>query len=102
MRVHGPHAYDYSFRQEHEHAHEHEDEHQHEHLEGLEETERQPSCRKSIDDERFRRPDHDFGQLEHEIDYIGNCPSGDCPSDPKFRQDDKNDCKYETSMDKSR
>ncbi|GJM94662.1 hypothetical protein PR202_ga11330 [Eleusine coracana subsp. coracana] len=105
MRVQGPHAYDFSFRQEHEHAHEHEDEHQHEHdhLEGLEETERQPSCRKSIDDEvGFRRPDHDFGQPEHEIDYIGNCSSGGCPSDPKFKPANKNHCKYDTSMDKSR
>ncbi|TVU01965.1 hypothetical protein EJB05_52559 [Eragrostis curvula] len=102
MRVQGPHAYDLSFRQEQDHAHEHEDEHEHVHLEGLEEAER-PSCRKSIDDEvTFRRPDHDFGQPEHEIDYIDNCPSGDSPSNRKFEQDDKNHCKYDTAMDKSR
>lgn len=98
MRVQGPHAYDVSFRQEQEHAHEHE----HEHLEGLEEAERQPSCRKSIDDEvGFRRPDHDFCQSEHDIDYVGNCPSDDCP-DPTFKQDDKNHCKFDSIMDKSR
>jgi hypothetical protein len=79
MRVQGPYGYDYSFRQQ-EHAHEH-DEHEHEHLEGLEEAERQPSCRKSIEDEvGFQRPHHDFGQPEHDIDYIGNCPSSDCPN----------------------
>jgi hypothetical protein len=105
MRVQGPHAYDFSFRQEQEHAQEHEDEHEHGHLDCLEEAERQPSCRRSIDDEvGFRRPDpdRDFGQPEHDIDYIGNCPSADCPNDPTFKPDDKNHCKFDTSMDKSR
>jgi hypothetical protein len=79
-----------------------EDEHEHGHLDCLEEAERQPSCRKSIDDEvGFRRPDRDFGQPEHDIDYIGNCPSANCPNDPTFKPDDKNHCKFDTSMDKS-
>jgi hypothetical protein len=101
MRVQRPYGYDYSFKQQ-EHAHKH-DEHEHEHLEGLEEAERHPSCRKSIEDEvNFQRPHHDFVQPEHDIDYIGNCPSSDCPNDPTFKQDDKNHCKFDTSMDKSR
>lgn len=41
------------------------------------------------------RPDHDFGRPEHEIDYIDNCTSDDCPSDPKFKQEDKNHHKFD-------
>ncbi|TKW07017.1 hypothetical protein SEVIR_7G279800v4 [Setaria viridis] len=105
MRVQGPPAYDLPFgiRQEQEHVHEHEDGHGHEHLEGLEQVERSSSCSKSIDDEvGYRRPDHDFGQPEHDIVYIDSCASDDCPSDPKFKQEDKSHCKFDTSMDKNR
>ncbi|XP_062180022.1 uncharacterized protein LOC133884579 [Phragmites australis] len=101
MRVQGPHAYDltYGSRHEQEHAHDHE-----EHLEGLERAEGQSPCRKSMDDEdSYQRPDRDFGRPEHdEIDYIDHCTLDYCPSDPKFKQDDKNQCKFDTSMDKNR
>nr|CAB3463997.1 unnamed protein product [Digitaria exilis] len=95
MRVQGPHAYDLSFgiRQGQEHVHEHEveHEHEHEHLEGLEGVERASSCSKSIDYEvGYQRPDHEF-RPEHDIDYINNCTSDDCPSDSKFKQEDKTD-----------
>ncbi|KAL6897770.1 hypothetical protein ACP4OV_006729 [Aristida adscensionis] len=102
MRVQGPHTYDMSFsgRQEQEHAHE--DEHEHEHLEALEGTERSSSCRKSTNDEIvFRRPDHDFGP-EHEIGYIDDCTSDECPDDLKFKHQDKNCGKFNTCMDKNR
>lgn len=104
MRVQGPHSYDLSFgmRQGQEHVHEHEDEHEHEHLEDLERTERSPSCNKSIVDEiSYQRPDHDFGRPEHEIDYINNCTSDDCPSDLKFKQEDKSHSKFDARMDKN-
>ncbi|CAD6334568.1 unnamed protein product [Miscanthus lutarioriparius] len=103
MRVQGPHSYDLSFgmRQGQEHVHEHEDEHEHEHLEDLERTERSSSCNKSIVDEiTYQRPDHDFGRPEHEIDYI-NCTSDDCPSDLKFKQEDRSHSKFDTRMDKN-
>ncbi|OEL26995.1 hypothetical protein BAE44_0011984 [Dichanthelium oligosanthes] len=104
MRVQGPHAYDLPFgiRQEQEHVHEHEDEHEHEHLEGLEGAERSSSCNKSIDEVGYRRSKNNFGRPEHEIDYIDSCTSDDCPSDPKFKQEDKSHCKFDTSMDKNR
>ncbi|CAN6345350.1 unnamed protein product [Urochloa humidicola] len=100
MRVQGPHAYDLPFGIRQEHVHEHEDEH--EHLEGLEGAERSSSCSKSINEVGYRRPDRDFGRSEHEIDYMNNCTSDDCPSDPKFKQEDKSHCKFDTSMDKNR
>ncbi|CAL4902844.1 unnamed protein product [Urochloa decumbens] len=102
MRVQGPHAYDLPFGIRQEHVQEHEDEHEHERLEGLEEAERSSSCSKSINEVGYRRPDHDFGRPEHEIDYMNNCTSDDCPSDPKFKQEDKSHCKFDTSMDKNR
>jgi len=88
-------------RQGQEHVHEHEDEHEHEHLEDLERTERSSYCNESIVDEiAYQRPDHDFGRPEHEIDYI-NCTSDDCPSDLKFKQEDKSHSKFDTRMDKN-
>ncbi|CAL4910240.1 unnamed protein product [Urochloa decumbens] len=102
MRVQGPHAYDLPFGIRQEHVQEHEDEHEHERLEGLEGAERSSSCSKSINEVGYRRPDHDFGRSEHEIDYMNNCTSDDCPSDPKFKQEDKSHCKFDTSMDKNR
>ncbi|KAL6608250.1 hypothetical protein ACP70R_041313 [Stipagrostis hirtigluma subsp. patula] len=105
MRVQGPHAYDMSFgsRQEQDHTHEHEDEHEHEHVQALEGAGRSSSCRKSTNDEIiYQRPDHDFGQPEHEIRYIDDCTSDEYSGVQNFKHENKDCSKFDTNMDKNR